>query len=313
MNVPKISVIIPVYNTEHYVRETIESICNQTIKDIEIILIDDGSDDNSMAVLTELAQTDKRIRLHSHKNQGPSITRNKGMDMATGKYIYFMDSDDLLEETTLELCLYKCEEKQLDFVFFDGESFYDDNLSNAPILNYHHTHQLEDKIYNGLEIFNVLLDKGQYTPSVCLNLINRHFLEKNLLRFYPHILHEDQLFSCLMYIHAERVGFIPRSFFHRRLHFDSIMTSHFAWKNMKSYFIVADELIHFSNKSSTAIKNGIRKLLNQMLNAAIWQAHRLSIKERIKVFNTCLWKYSKYISTRTLVVLMLKKKNIKIK
>ena len=96
MCIPKVSVIIPVYNTEKYVRQAVESILLQTLKDIEIIIVNDGSTDGSMTILEELAAQDERIKLFSQENQGLSVTRNVGLSHSTGEYVYFMDSDDLL-------------------------------------------------------------------------------------------------------------------------------------------------------------------------------------------------------------------------
>ena len=103
MCIPKVSVIIPVYNTEKYVRQAVVSICRQTLKDLEIIIVNDGSTDGSMTILEELAAQDERIKLFSQENQGQSTARNRGLHHAIGEYIYFMDSDDLLESDTFEL------------------------------------------------------------------------------------------------------------------------------------------------------------------------------------------------------------------
>ena len=93
----KVSVVIPVYNTEKYVREAVESIMNQTLRELEIIIINDGSTDNSLQVVEELAAADSRIQVYSQANQGGSVARNAGIARAYGKYIYFMDSDDYLD------------------------------------------------------------------------------------------------------------------------------------------------------------------------------------------------------------------------
>lgn len=89
---------------------------------------------------------------------------------AHGEYVYFMDSDDLLEEDAMELCYHKCEEEKLDFVFFDAQSFRDGNVRNAPALNYKRTDKLENKVYTGTEALELQLKERIYTPSVCLIL-----------------------------------------------------------------------------------------------------------------------------------------------
>ena len=113
---PKVSVIIPVYNTCNYVQEALESICQQTLEELEIIVIDDGSTDCSRAIVEEIAIKDTRIQVYKQSNQGLSITRNQGLKFSTGEYIYFMDSDDFLEPDALELCYRKCTKEDLDFV-----------------------------------------------------------------------------------------------------------------------------------------------------------------------------------------------------
>ena len=117
----KVSVVIPVYNTEKYVRQAVESVMYQSLKELEIIVVDDGSTDKSLSIVEKLGDTDKRIQIYTQANQGQSIARNRGISHAHGEYIYFMDSDDLLEEDALELCYHKCKEEKLDFDAMDYE------------------------------------------------------------------------------------------------------------------------------------------------------------------------------------------------
>ena len=208
MCIPKVSVIIPVYNTEKYVRQAVESIRRQTLKDIEIIIVNDGSTDGSMTILEELTAQDERIKLFSQENQGLSVTRNVGLSHSTGEYVYFMDSDDLLVSDTLLKCYVKCKEENLDFVFFDAESFNDEGTLPEGVFDYKRTDKLEDKVYNGAEIFKIELDRFEFKSSVCLNIIKREFLISHNLMFKPGILHEDQLFTVMLYLNASKVGFI---------------------------------------------------------------------------------------------------------
>ena len=94
---PKVSVIIPVYNTDQYVAEAMYSILNQTLTDIELIAVNDGSTDNSLEVITKIAESDKRVKIFSQQNKGQSEARNLGISNSTGDYLYFMDSDDVLD------------------------------------------------------------------------------------------------------------------------------------------------------------------------------------------------------------------------
>ena len=113
-----VSVIIPVYNVEKYLEEALESVINQTLKDIEIIIINDGSTDRSLEIAKGYALKDKRIKIIDQKNQGLSVARNRGIENAKGKYIYFMDSDDYIALETLEVCYKKCEEYELEMIYF---------------------------------------------------------------------------------------------------------------------------------------------------------------------------------------------------
>ena len=120
----KISVIIPVYNVEKYIIECIESIINQTFKDIEIIVVNDGSKDNSIKIVEEYL-SDKRLKIINKENRGLSSARNKGMKIARGEYIYFIDSDDFINEDVLEV-LYKNLESERFDIIFSNFSFYND-------------------------------------------------------------------------------------------------------------------------------------------------------------------------------------------
>ena len=97
MSNPKVSIVIPVYNTEVFVEEAVRSIMDQTLRDTEIIIINDGSTDTSLDIIQKLSEEDTRIQIYSQENQGLSATRNRGIALASGRYIYFMDSDDYLE------------------------------------------------------------------------------------------------------------------------------------------------------------------------------------------------------------------------
>ena len=99
---PKISVIIPVYNVEKYLGQCLDSVVNQTFKDIEIICIDDGSTDSSLDILKKYAQIDSRIIIINSENNGVSEARNKGIERAKGDYIYFIDGDDYIDQQCLE-------------------------------------------------------------------------------------------------------------------------------------------------------------------------------------------------------------------
>ena len=112
-----ISIIVPIYNSEKYLKKCIDSIINQTKKELEIILINDGSTDNSEKIIKEYK--DKRIKYIKNTNQGIGTTRNQGIKEATGKYLMFIDSDDYIENNACELLYNKAEKDNLDMVVCD--------------------------------------------------------------------------------------------------------------------------------------------------------------------------------------------------
>ena len=117
----KVSVIIPVYNVEPYLKQCMDSVVGQTLKDIEIICVDDGSTDGSLDILREYAAEDNRIQIIEQKNAGAGAARNNGMRHATGKYLSFLDSDDFFEPRMLEKAYDLAEKDQADFVAYKSD------------------------------------------------------------------------------------------------------------------------------------------------------------------------------------------------
>ena len=120
----KVSVIIPVYNVEPYLKQCMDSVVGQTLKDIEIICVDDGSTDGSLDILREYAAEDNRIQIIEQKNAGAGAARNNGMRHATGKYLSFLDSDDFFEPRMLEKAYDLVEKDQADFVAYKSDQYH---------------------------------------------------------------------------------------------------------------------------------------------------------------------------------------------
>ena len=128
----KVSVIIPVYKTEMYIRECMDSVINQTLKDIEIICIDDGSPDDSGKILDEYAKNDNRVHVIHQKNAGVSVARNNGISEAKGEYIKFIDSDDFIDKETLQICYNKSKEFEADILYHNAN---ENNILTNPQFN----------------------------------------------------------------------------------------------------------------------------------------------------------------------------------
>lgn len=163
--------------------ESLKCIINQTLRDIEIIVVNDGSTDNSLSIITQISQIDLRIKIVNQENKGLSEARNAGIYVSHGEYLYFMDSDDILDIDTLENCYRICVKNNLDFIFFDAEILDNKNNFNL-LLNYQRAHLLEsDTVALGLDLLDLQLKNNAFAPSVWLNFINHQFLINNNLFF----------------------------------------------------------------------------------------------------------------------------------
>ncbi len=218
----KVSVIIPIYNVEKYIEQCMESVVNQTLKDIEIIIVNDGTKDNSMKII-EKYLSDSRVIVINKENGGLSSARNTGLKIANGEYIYFIDSDDFIELTMLEE-LYNNSEKA-DIVFSDI-IFYDDKTKS--------------KKYSEIKLsFEKKLDKGSYfldtIPIVVWNKIYRNeYLKKLGLTFIEGIIYEDNDFTVKAVFQANKVKYVKNFHYYYRINRDgSIMANSKKWKEEK--------------------------------------------------------------------------------
>lgn len=301
----KVSVIVPIYNVEVYLRKSILSIMNQTLKDIEIILVNDGSTDNSLSIIKELAKEDSRIKICSQPNHGQSIARNIGLVNAIGKYIYFFDSDDILEEKTLEECYDKCELNQLDFLFFDADVFSDDDIY-MEFKSYNRTNKFVNKTYSGTDLLKEQLANNYFSASVCLTFIKKEYLDNINLYFYPKIIHEDELFTFLLYLKARKIGFINKIYFHRRLRPNSTMTTNHNIRNVIGYINVCRELKKHSKQyptnaiESDLYKNRIKTLLTILYSIAEQKLHQ---SEKNEIKNILTKEFLPYLNWKILIKL----------
>ncbi|MGL5272761.1 MAG: glycosyltransferase family 2 protein [Phocaeicola sp.] len=306
MSQPKVSVIIPVYNTAPYLCSAVDSILNQSLKEIEIIIVNDGSTDESGDILQKYAIADNRIKLIEQSNKGLSEARNAGMPYVTGEYLYYMDSDDELDLNCLQMCYDCCKRGELDFVCFDAQPLHSEMAPYAQ--NYDRSKILKPgQIYGGEELFNLLLDKGGFRPAAWLLFTRVSFLKSHFKGFYPGILHEDHLFSVPLYLFSKRAGYLPHSFFKRRIRPESIMGQRFSKRNIKGYVTTSEELFKLAI-SFPQFKVAIHLYLKQMLNAVVWEAHKLPWCDKFSFFGWLLKsRFIMNITLRNLAVFWLKR------
>lgn len=182
---PKLSVIIPIYNAKDYLRECLDSIINQSFKDIEIICVDDGSTDNSLEILQEYAQNDNRIKIVPQKNQYAGVARNNGMKVASGEYLHFMDSDDYLAdefvyEKMLEIA---CANSSQNIIRFKAEAFDSKTKQHIIKLNYEQKEIKKEILNSVIDIDNHLDWILKLSVVPWLGIIKRDFVLENNLEF----------------------------------------------------------------------------------------------------------------------------------
>ena len=254
-----ISVIIPVYNVEKYLKQCVDSVLKQTYRNIEIILVDDGSTDSSGHICDEYLNVDERIKVIHKKNAGLSEARNHGLDSANGDYVYFLDSDDWIQKDTLSSLMQKAHETNVDIVFFDSKSFEDSDKGYQIPQRYIRKHDYStDK---GLTVFEQMQANKEFHSAVPLLFIRKSFLDKSKIRFYPEILYEDMLFTLEALTKAERVAQCKEAFYQRRYRNHSIMQSKVKEKNYLSASIVYRELVRFSEREGILANRSVQQYI----------------------------------------------------
>lgn len=238
----KVSVIIPVYNVEKYLRECIDSVINNTLTDIEIICVDDGSTDNSSQILKEYAHKESRIVVIHKENGGLSSARNAGMDVAQGEYILFLDSDDYIEPRALEYLYAESKKDNLDQMFFGAKSFYDYGNGIKNKYNNYDSYYTRKAAYDGVmtgrKMFAIMSENAEYKPSACLQINKRVFLNENKIRFIEGIIYEDNPFTLECLSLSQRVRYENINLYNRRLRENSIITTSSGAISSFNYYVI---------------------------------------------------------------------------
>lgn len=176
VNKPKVSVIIPVYNVEKYLADCLDSVVNQTLEEVEIICVNDGSTDSSESILKQYSCAYNNITVIKQENQGLSCARNAGILHARGEYIYFLDSDDRITANAMEEMYNLAHKDELDVLYIDGSVIYENEKLKEIFPQYETAYRRKssyDAITSGLELFSHMVENGEYCVSTSLQLIKR--------------------------------------------------------------------------------------------------------------------------------------------
>lgn len=229
---PKLSIVVPVYNVERYLNQCMESLLNQTLRDIEIILVDDESPDNSPKMCDEYVQKDSRVCVIHKKNGGLGFARNSGLDVASGEYVTFIDSDDYVDVDAYEKACSLMDSNQLDELRFSCTRFRNDGnhsdvnyQGDLQVISNHETLRLVALCI--FDIPNKDCQKYDWGGSSCMAVYRREVISSNTLRFLSEreYMSEDYLFNFDFYLHSEKVGFLPYTFYHYRVNMQSLTRS----------------------------------------------------------------------------------------
>lgn len=225
-----LSIIIPVYNTANYLIECLDSILSLNIPNYEVIIINDGSIDNSEEIIIEYQEIYPQISYYYQVNKGQGAARNFGLDKAVGEYIYFMDSDDKINSDAFINVYNQLNNQNLDAIFFDGKSFYDEEFQNDNEDDYELPQYVRSRSYgdfeNGNELMVQLVQNHEFYVQPCLYIFRRSVLEMREVKYPEGIKHEDEYFSTILMLQIGRCKHINLEVFLRRIRKNSTMTDH---------------------------------------------------------------------------------------
>ncbi len=245
----KVSVIIPVYNVEKWLGACLDSVLAQTLTELEVICVDDASPDGSGAIMDAYAARDRRIRnIHLAENHMQGYARNRGLKASRGKYVYFLDSDDMIEPDAMETLYAAAEKESLDAVFFDSRMLVEDPEIARTRYYYEPARhgRYEDDVYTGPELYRAFWRQGDWNVYVQRTFWRRDFLLENGLFFpEPHIEHEDELFVFEAILTAQRARYLRRDLFIYRIRANSVMTRGSHPKDFFGYFVIFHRIVDF--------------------------------------------------------------------
>lgn len=268
----QLSIVVPIYNVEQYLRECLESLYKIDKIDCEIILVNDGSKDNSREIMEEFYNLypDKTV-IVDKENGGLSSARNAGMRVAKGDYISFIDSDDFIDVDEYTKFFLEGEEEKLD-VMVGNMRYYTPEKTGAPL--FRSDIVKNSGIVTGIEFFWELFEQPKcFREEVVDDIYKREFLIKNNLWFNEDIVHEDSEFTPMVYIKAQRVKYIDRAFYFYRQRTGSIMNK-VSEKSIVSLEKICEKFFNeYKNLDSKLGKETLAKLILSFYSVVIYKRY----------------------------------------
>ena len=281
MNLCKLSIIIPVYNVEIYIDKCLRSCIDQDIplSNYEIIVVNDGTKDNSLLIVTSIAEEYSNIIIVSQENEGLGSARNKGLSLAKGEFVWFVDSDDWILSNCLRKITDLASKPQLDGVIICAAT-----IENGIPRIRHDYSKLNKTTYSGIE----LLKTSYWEPCVPFTVYRRKFLHENNLKFVEGILHEDLEFSPRSYYFAKQIGILTDICYFVNLTPNSITRS-VNHKKAFDYIKVAGNIARFSQSVSPESVYLYDNLISLILNNSLHYSYEMN-KDTIRNLNAVIYR-----------------------
>lgn len=288
-----LSIVIPVYNVEKLLEKCLKSIIEQKSSEIEIILVDDGSKDSSGKICDEYAKKYDYIKSFHKENGGASDARNFGIEKAIGKYIWFVDSDDYIDDGCIEKFINIINNYKSDVIVIQSK-VVEENKSIRDECNY----TIKPGEYTSEE-FMIALKENPKSVIFCPQcyMISKEFIKKNKLYFYKGIIHEDELWIPQLLIYADKIYYSGLNIYYHYMHSTSVMHSTKKEKSGKSDYIVATELLKIFDKSGRKDLEYLRDHNTTTFLQAIWKIPGFLDNKEI-VMRTMPIKNSIYFKTK---------------
>lgn len=292
-----VSVVVPVYNAEKYLQQCLNSILRQSLKEIEVIAVDDGSTDGSGKILSEYQKKDKRLTVISKQNEGVSIARNLAVAKARGKYISFVDSDDYLEPSALEKLYNRAAADNLDMLMFAATTL-DMNTGRYNKERLYNFRYLDDDF--DPPFFNEQTDAGlwrKFAPSACLTFYRRKFLVENSLEFIRGMRFEDCLFFKQAFFLAQRAGIMREPLYIRRRHRESAVAS--GGRHLMDYMRINGIICELAQKRALSVSE-INAFIASTVSYTIVLFKQIDVRYRKEYFELMKNYFGKYCGKEVL-------------
>ncbi|MDN4504247.1 glycosyltransferase [Alteromonadaceae bacterium BrNp21-10] len=283
----KISIIVPFFNSSSYLKECLESILEQPNVDLELIAINDGSTDDSLEIVNNIAAEDCRLTVASFENGGLSIARNRGLKIASNDYVMFVDSDDVLERNSLGPIAKHLKDENLDCCMFNGKVFYDGEKEKYRLINFDYERPSLLGVFSGTELFNEMIRLQKYNTSACMYIFRQSAMSD--IQFYPNIYHEDNLFTTQLLLSQKlkRVSIYPLVVYLRRVRNNSIMTEVKSLKHLLGFWTVYEELKKTNTSDKITLKS-LRSYQLRTLKKVVQTSYKIETKDNSK--NALYWR-----------------------